>query len=104
MTAQLVLHWYAENLNNTDFQVTIQLLSASGQPVISQTGQPVNSTRPTSTWLAGEWILDEHSLPVPPLPPGRYQLVLSLIDSTTGDPVQTSPNQIDLILQDMQIP
>jgi len=95
MMARLVLHWYAENLNNTDYQVTIQLLSDSGQSVISQTGHPVDNTRPTSSWLKGEWILDKHILQVPPLSPGRYQLTVSLTNSNTD---------IKLKLQDIQVP
>ncbi len=104
MTARLVLHWHTQNSVNTDYNITVHLLNTAGQPVITQISQPVNNTRPTSTWLVGEWILDEHILQVPPLPPGRYQLVLALTDPSTDAPVQIKPNQIHLILQDVQIP
>lgn len=90
MMARLVLHWYADNSVDMNYQVTIQLLDDTGQPVISQTGQPVNNSRPTTSWLKGEWLLDEYRLSVPLLPAGTYQLTLSLI----GD--QTAPKEVEL--------
>ncbi len=102
--ASVILHWVAQDNGAHHYQVSVELLDATGQPVITHTTVPGHGMRATSTWLKGEWILDEHTLEIPVLAPGNYQLRLSLIDEQTGLPVQHRTGQTHLILQDMQIP
>ncbi len=104
LSAQVVLHWQAQTNVRQDYRVSVQLLDAAGQPVVAHTSIPDHDARPTSTWLKGEWILDEHLLTVPPLAPGTYRLSVALIEAQTGSPVAIQPGQTDLILQEVQIP
>jgi hypothetical protein len=104
LSARVVLHWQAQVNVKQDYQILVQLLDAAGQPVVAHTGVPDHDTRPTHTWLKGEWILDEHVLAVPPLAPGSYRLSVALIEAQTGSPVKIQPGQIGLILQEIQIP
>ncbi len=98
--AHVTLHWTATANVPGDYLVSLRLLAATGQPVINYSGVPVNQTRPTSTWRQGEWLIDTHTLPIPALPPGNYQLALALIDAATGQPAQSGP----ITLQNIQIP
>ena len=103
--ASIILHWTAQANIKQDYQVLLQLLDArTGLAVIEHTGSPQHDQRPTSTWLQDEWILDEHVLTVPALPPGIYDLDLTLLDEETGRPVFNSRGQAALTLQEIQIP
>jgi hypothetical protein len=101
--ARVLLYWRARTNVTQDYLVSLQLLDAANQPIITHTGIPANGARPTSTWLNQEIILDEHILAVPALAPGTYQLTLSLLDASTGLPVEVS-GQPHLVLQDIPVP
>jgi hypothetical protein len=103
VSARLMLYWQARAKVTQDYLVTVQLLDAAGQQVISQTDVPVHGTRPTPTWLKQELILDEHMLRLPALAPGVYRLSLALFDAPTGRPVEVA-GQTRLILQDVSVP
>ncbi len=103
-SARLVLHWQAQATVSRNYRVSLQLLDAAGQPVIAQTEVPLNGTRPTATWLKGEFILDEHLLTVPALAPGEYRLLLALLDEQTGLPAENNLSQTPLLLQKLSIP
>jgi hypothetical protein len=57
----------------------------AGEQIVAQyDGQPVGELRPTFTWHAGENIVDQLALAVPPsAPPGKYRLRIGLYDSGT---------------------
>ncbi|MEW5961516.1 MAG: hypothetical protein AB1801_27685, partial [Chloroflexota bacterium] len=102
--ATLVLHWQVQANVTGDYLVAVQLVDSAGQALVTHTAVPVHQTRPTSTWLEGEWILDEHLIDVPALPPGEYQLSLSLVNEQTGEAVENSQGSPDLILENLKIP
>jgi hypothetical protein len=101
--ARVLLYWRAQAHITQDYLVSLQLLDAANQPVVTHTGSPANGARPTSTWLNQEIILDEHILAVPALAPGTYRLTLSLLDGLTGLPVEVS-GQAQLVLQAIPVP
>ncbi len=56
---QVTLVWQPTNPVHIDYTVFVQLLSADGQLLAQSDAQP---ERPTSSWIAGEYIIDTHTL------------------------------------------
>jgi len=44
------------------YTVFVHLLDQNGQVIAQDDAQPVGGTRPTTGWLAGEYIVDDHDL------------------------------------------
>ena len=103
VAATISLHWHAKANVSDNYLISVQLLDADGQAVVEHTSLPQNGLRPTSTWLEGEWLIDQHAVEIPTLAPGQYQVALSLIDEQTGRPIIIS-DQSRLILQETHIP
>ncbi|MCY3575060.1 MAG: glycosyltransferase family 39 protein [Chloroflexi bacterium] len=73
------LTWSARQSLATRYKVALQLLDGAGILVAQRDSQPVGGAAPTIGWQAGELIVDQHGLMVPPgLPAGEYRLILSL--------------------------
>ena len=104
LQAKVVLHWAAQTNVADDYQVMLQLLDSGGQAVVTHSSSPAYGFRPTSTWLEGEWILDEHLLELPVLASGDYQLRLMLSDSQTNRVVENVLGLPYLVLQGVHIP
>jgi len=102
--ARVILHWHIQANVAHDYLLNLRLLDATGQAIIDHNAIPVHQTRPSSTWLKDEWILDEHILEIPPLPPGNYDLTLSLLDEQTGQAVTQSSGQSRLVLENLTVP
>jgi hypothetical protein len=83
-TVSVTLAWRALGAVTSAYKVSVQLLDASGAPVAQHDGEPADWTRPTTSWLPGEVVLDSHSLAIPAdLAPGRYELLATLYDPAT---------------------
>jgi len=66
----------------------IHLADDSGRVWAQNDSVPANWNRPTTGWVAGEYISDEHTLTLPNgLPPGGYTLFVGLYDPQTGNRV-----------------
>ena len=69
-----------KSLGATDFDYRIfahAAVAGSGTVWARETGAPVNSTRPLSTWATGEIVIDERLLTLDPnTPPGVYDVEL----------------------------
>lgn len=79
------LHWRAGALLKENYHVFIHLLGEEGQLIAQADGQPAQWTRPTSTWAAGETVVDRHGLWLPAdTPPGSYQLLVGLYRPADG--------------------
>lgn len=76
------LAWQATREMADSYRVFVHVLDASGALVAQSDGEPVNWTRPTSGWLAGEVVLDERVLTVPG--PGEYTLWVGMV-TESGD-------------------
>jgi hypothetical protein len=83
---RLTLHWQATAEMESDYTVFVHILGPDGQIWGQRDSQPVGGTRPTSSWMAGEQILDNHALYLSPeAPPGEYRVVAGLYDGTSGE-------------------
>ena len=82
----VVLYWSAPRALTEDYTVFVQLLSPSGELAAQSDSQPANGALPTSSWLPGEIIRDEHRLRLPASsPPGTYRLIAGLYLLSTGE-------------------
>jgi hypothetical protein len=81
---RLELLWRAEESISEPYKVSVQLLNAEGQLASQRDSEPVEGTRPTTTWAPGEVLVDHYGLLLPlDLPRGDYQVVLGLYHADT---------------------
>jgi uncharacterized membrane protein len=78
-TLRLTLYWQAQAEMDQDYTVFVHLLDAEGRLVAQHDGQPGGGSLPTSSWVGGEVIADEHPLGLDlNLPPDSYRLEVGL--------------------------
>jgi 4-amino-4-deoxy-L-arabinose transferase-like glycosyltransferase len=83
---RMALEWQAREPVAERYKVFVHLLGPEGQVVAQRDSEPVDGTRPTTTWEPGEAIVDRYGLWLPAsLPPGEYRLVAGLYDAETGE-------------------
>lgn len=81
----VTLYWQAGGPLDRDYTVFVHLAEPTGRVRAQSDSQPDGGHNPTSLWLAGEVIRDQHTLLLPAdLPPGRYRLLTGLYDLTSG--------------------
>jgi hypothetical protein len=81
----VALYWEAIEPDGRAYTVFVHLLNESGELVAQSDGPPRAGAFPTSIWDAGERLVDERVLVLPPdLPAGRYRLLAGLYDPGTG--------------------
>ena len=87
------------------YRVFVHLLNAQGQIVAQSDAEPAGWTRPTTGWLPGEFIVDEHQLQLPDaLPAGSYALQAGLYDAASGQRLSSSSNPAGtVLLQPVQV-
>ena len=78
----LTLYWQAVDTPATDYSVFIHLSQADESIVAQRDSVPENGTRPTTSWLPGEFIVDHYNLPLP-TEPGEHTLWLGLYNPQT---------------------
>lgn len=81
---RLRLEWQAAAPMTTQYKIFVHLFA--GDKIIAQhDGQAMGELRPTNTWQAGETIVDQFAIQLPPdAPPGDYQLRIGLYDLASG--------------------
>lgn len=80
----LTLLWQALEPTDINYRVFVHLRDAAGQIVAQSDGEPAQWARPTRGWLTDEYIVDEHSLTLPPdLAAGEYQINVGLYNPAT---------------------
>jgi len=90
----LTLLWRSLSPVAENYQVFVHLLDEQGAKIAQADGQPVQWLRPTSTWQAGEQIVDRYGLLLPDLlPAGQYTVAVGLYHPATGQrlPVSAGP-------------
>ncbi len=81
----ITLVWQDQVPVGSDYHIFLHLMDAEGRLLGQSDGVPAGWTRPTSTWRAGEFIVDEHTIPVPAdAPAGAVYLWVGLY-SPAGD-------------------
>jgi hypothetical protein len=82
---ELTLLWQAMATPSQDYTVFVHLIDSTGNQVAGADAPPVNGEYPTTFWLAGEQILDKHSLLLPDnLNTGKYSLAVGMYNPNTG--------------------
>ncbi|GAB4160795.1 MAG: hypothetical protein Fur0021_33220 [Candidatus Promineifilaceae bacterium] len=82
---QLRLAWRSLAETAVSYRVFVHLRDAAGQIVAQSDAEPAAWSRPTTGWLPGEVILDDHQITLPPdLPSGSYTLLVGLYDPATA--------------------
>jgi hypothetical protein len=93
---RLTLYWQALNdlPLDTHYTVFTQLLAADGHLIAQHDGPPAENSRPTTTWVGGEVLEDEHTLTFnDPAYAGPATLIVGLYDSATVARVGTAQGQ-----------
>lgn len=87
----LTLYWQAQEPVAQRYKVFTHLLgevyNINGDNFLwgQQDNEPVNNTRPTTTWRSGEVIVDSYAIPIEAqAPAGSYQIEIGLYDPVTG--------------------
>lgn len=91
----LALRWETLQTVDEDYHVFVHLLNQEGSRLAQRDGQPVQWTRPTSTWQPGEEIIDRYGLLLSPdLPHGDYTIAVGLYEPESGQrlPVSAGPS------------
>jgi mannosyltransferase len=82
-TLHLTLYWQTRTSMVKSYTVFTHLLDADSRIWAQQDGIPVSGARPTTGWVPGEVIRDEHQLAVDPqAPPGDYVIEVGLYDAS----------------------
>jgi hypothetical protein len=83
-TLPVVLHWHALDTPAHNYHTFVHLLDGEGHIVAQHDGPPGDGRLPSLGWLPGEYLVDPHSLYLPPdLPPGEYRLEVGLYEPIT---------------------
>ena len=78
----LTFYWQALNEMDVSYTVFVHLLGSDGQVLTQGNGEPVAGGRPTTSWVAGEYITDPHEMLLPlDLPPGGYVIEVGMYDA-----------------------
>ena len=78
---QVTLYWQALEDMDIPYTVFVHLLDAKGEVAAGHDGVPVSGSRPTTSWVPGEFITDRHELSLPAdLPPGEYVIEVGMYD------------------------
>jgi hypothetical protein len=75
------LYWQALQNNPPDYKVQLRLKDEAGEIYETSEHRPLQGQSPTSSWQAGDVIVDRQELRIPDsLTPGAYHLQVALID------------------------
>lgn len=80
----VTLYWRGDRSIVASYKVSLQLLARGPRIVVQDDAVPVGWTYPTSVWIPGEVIRDEHSLSIPAEASGDCTLIVALYDERTG--------------------
>lgn len=90
----LDLIWQANAATPISYTVFVQLLNADGQLVAQSDSIPVNGTRPTTNWMAGEYLIDNHTLDYKvDTYEGDATLIVGWYDANTGTRVPSGDSE-----------
>jgi hypothetical protein len=79
------LYWRAETVPGADYTTFLHLRDTANKNVAQKDSPPASGRYPTSLWDAGEVIVDEITLSLAEVAPGRYTPVIGLYNLATGE-------------------
>ncbi|MDM8527951.1 hypothetical protein QUF58_07010 [Anaerolineales bacterium HSG24] len=94
--------WQADQPLTEDYHLFIHLIDSTGAPIAQTDGQPVNWSRPTSTWPPNEPIIDRHALWLPAnTPSGPYTLRVGWYHPADGArlPLSDGTDALELLFE-----
>jgi hypothetical protein len=81
---QVQLLWRADQQPARRYKVFLQLLDPRNQVIAQRDAEPAGESRATTSWQAGETVLDNHGVLIPPgTPPGSYRRIVGMYDAET---------------------
>jgi uncharacterized membrane protein len=81
-TLKLTLYWHARAKMDKSYTVFAHLLDAAGKVIAQQDALPLRGARPTTTWVANEYLADAYELVLKPdTPPGVYRIEIGWYDA-----------------------
>jgi hypothetical protein len=91
-SGQLTLYWRGlpGATAAPSYTVFAHVLGEDGQVLTQHDGIPANGERPTSSWLPGEVVADEHTFDLSEVVQVRSQLTVGMYDLATGERVPAS--------------
>ncbi|MGC9357930.1 MAG: ArnT family glycosyltransferase [Anaerolineae bacterium] len=85
-TLSLRLYWRAHSQIEGDYKVFVHIIGNRGQIWAQDDAVPAQWQRPTTGWVEGEIVMDEHIIALPPeMPPERYTIFIGMYDPATLD-------------------
>ncbi|MGB9299065.1 MAG: hypothetical protein WCD51_00580, partial [Anaerolineae bacterium] len=84
-TLHLTLYWLSLQEKSQNYKVFVHLMDQGLTTMwAQQDGDPGEGFTPTTRWMAGEVVVDEHALYIPPeTPPGTYKLFTGMYEWET---------------------
>ncbi len=84
-TLTVTLYWEGERTMAADYVISVQLVDLALRKAAQQDSQPAAGLAPTSTWAAGEQVVDSHALAVNPYAdPGVYGVWVTVYAPAEG--------------------
>ncbi len=100
----LTLYWHSLGNVPTRYTVFVHLLDGHGKVVSQRDEPPVHGSRPTTSWVPGEYIADAHDVPIDPaVTAGNYQIEVGLYDPRDGHRVSTGTPDNRVLTGSVQI-
>jgi len=82
----LTLYWEALGEVEKDYTVFVHLLDGGERIWGQRDSFPLGGLRPTTTWMEGEYLIDEYRFSVQPdAPPGEYLIEVGMYDASNGE-------------------
>lgn len=80
---QVALYWQAQGRGQIAYQVFVHVVDASGKILAQQDRAAGTGESPTTTWVKGEYLIDEFDLDLPPNVV-EYQIRVGMYDPNSG--------------------
>jgi hypothetical protein len=88
-TLELTLYWQAQKPLEQNYHVFVHVGAPDQPPLAEAGGVPDGWTRPTTSWRAGEFIVDDYVVSLVDVPAGEYDLFVGFYEPETGRRPQT---------------
>lgn len=81
----VTLYWQAQQASDLNYTVFVHLKGQDGRVWAQSDTPPAGGNAPTTTWMPGQVIVDDHMLELSAeVPPGEYTLFAGLYDAISG--------------------
>jgi len=81
-TLKVTLMWQARSKSDKPYTVFVHLLGKDGTLIAQKDAEPLSGARPTTGWVANEYIVDTYELAIKPdTAPGKYPIEIGWYDA-----------------------